>query len=308
MLLQLVATAHLLYQHTTFTMAESNSSTPQSINTQCSVSSPEGDELAHHPPRVLFRNIDDAIITPSPADMAVLLSVVNHEDRLLHNEEEILEDDQLTVGTFSTNNNCTIKHIGDDPRNSAKAKARSAFMHCNYFLRRYMPTETKKKPKEAFIPLQDLNLSKNPSDDGDCNQKSAQWFSEMIGCFFYYLANEAYVRCKPAYGRIAYNSATGYASSVKSYLTNKFRDIPVEIPAFKQSVWASYRAKLLNAYHEEGTKSGKSLTNPHKASTAKDWQAIAVGCMWQNSSGCVGKRQFFVENLPSRVGSCQKFG
>ena len=285
MVLQLVLNSSFIYfTNRTFTMAESNNSTPQSINTQVTVSSPEADELAYQAPCTLFRNIDDAISPPAPADMAVLLSVVNHEDRhLLQDEEGALDDDQLTVGTFSTANNYTIKHIGDDPRNSAKAKAKSAFMHCNYFLRQYMPTKTKKKPKEAFIPLQELVLSQNPAE-GNIHEKSAQWFSEMMGCFFYYLANEAYARCKPAFGRIAYNSATGYASSVKSYLTNKFRNIPIEIPAFKQSIWASYRAKLLNAYHEEGTKSGKSLTNPHEASTARDRQAIAVGCLWQNSS------------------------
>ena len=109
------------------------------------------------------------------------------------------------------------------------------------------------------------------------------WWDDMIGCFFSYLAKHAYDRFDSDKKRLAYNTATGYASSVKAYYTNKFRTQRHDIPIFKADRWKGLRCKLLSSYEEENRVTGKSLVNPHDASSRDDREAIATGCIWANS-------------------------
>jgi len=247
------------------------SSTPGSASSQSSAGTAS---VACSPRQLVFTNIDDAVLEDD--ETGLLGVVVQHED----NQQDAEEDEEATLGTFSA---LTHMHIGDDMRNSKKVKQNSALSHCNNFLKSYMPAKTEKKEVEVYVPLQELKLAQIPPPKSR-DERSPEWFSEMIGCFFYYLATNASKHCSSSRGRISYNTATGYASSIKAYLTNKFRDSQVEIPCFKPTIWKSLRVKLLNAFQDEKQKTGETLTNPHDASSSRDRQAIAVGCLWTNDA------------------------
>ena len=105
----------------------------------------------------------------------------------------------------------------------------------------------------------------------------------MVGCFFACLAKHARQRCDPRKERIACNTATGHASSVKSHHANKFRTDKVDIPVFQAARWKALRVRLLSKCEEDNRVSGKSLVDPHEASNAKDREAIGTGCIWLNS-------------------------
>jgi hypothetical protein len=105
------------------------------------------------------------------------------------------------------------------------------------------------------------------------------WWDDMIGNFFSYLHNDAYKYGDPDKGRISYETATGYASSVKVYFTHSFRHCP-ELTVFGSTKWRELRNKLLAQFKEETKTTGKALVNGHEASEDSDRDAIAIGCYW----------------------------
>ena len=99
--------------------------------------------------------------------------------------------------------------LRDDQRNSAAEKQSNALKHMNTFLR-----ECSTQTKKPFVPAAQLTCE--PTEE---NMK--EW-DNMIGCFFSHLAKEARQRCNRSREQLSCNSATGYASAVKAYYTNKW--------------------------------------------------------------------------------------
>jgi hypothetical protein len=104
----------------------------------------------------------------------------------------------------------------------------------------------------------------------------------MIGNFFSYLHKDACKYGDPAKGRVSYETATGYASSVKVYYIDKFRNCGPELNVFSSTStkWRELRYKLLAQSKEETKRTGKALVNGHEASEDSDCDAIAIGCYW----------------------------
>ena len=72
----------------------------------------------------------------------------------------------------------------------------------------------------------------------------------MIGNFFSYLHQDAYKYCDRDKGKVSYETATGYASSVKVYYINKFQNQGPELNVFGLSKWRELRNKLLAQFNQ----------------------------------------------------------
>ena len=195
----------------------------------------------------------------------------------------------------SINNNALEESHGahdlrDVQRNSFSRKERNALVHLNIFLRDHFQAYNKETFNRKFCKAEDLVFDPKRADE-------AKWWDDMIGQFFYYLGYKAVNRTKPSLGRIKYETATGYASSVKSYYENQFRSHFESIPVFQTTKWKKLRARLLGAYHEACRKDGTKLTNPHIASTGRDREALAMGCIWDASP--LGAEFFHLNNSMS---------
>ena len=68
-------------------------------------------------------------------------------------------------------------------------------------------------------------------------------WDKMIGDFFTYMGTSAMCYLSPKGQRLAYQSATGYCSSIKVYFTNKFRN-ETPIPVFQPEQWKKLRDNL----------------------------------------------------------------
>lgn len=127
---------------------------------------------------------------------------------------EFVGDDTtaMMLGMVTAEDEVFFGDIRDESKrgNSAKEKKNNALKHLNFFLKKY--SEQKRQP---FVRAEDLNFQ--------ATEEMIRWWDDMIGCFFSYLAKHAYDRFDSDKKRLAYNTATGYASSVKAYYTNKFR-------------------------------------------------------------------------------------
>ena len=194
-------------------------------------------------------------------DDPALAAMVATEDA--HHEAQLPVEDSVEVLSF--------EDVRDDKLNSAKEKEANALKHFNYFLKFYC-----KQKKSTFVDAKELTF--------ESTEENITLWDDRIGCFFSYLAKHARHRCDPSRERIAYNTATGYASSIKAYYANKFRTQKHQIPVFQQDRWKALRVRLLSCYEEDNRTSGKSLVNPHSASSTEDREAIGIGCIWLNSS------------------------
>lgn len=193
-----------------------------------------------------------------------LASTLNPE-----NPGAIQDHEELTVLMEQVSAKYT-DDIRDAPGNSKKNKDKSALNHFNYFLKKYAEEKAL-----TYVAAEDLTYE-------NCEEQN-KWWDEVIGAFFNYLAVHAKCDCIDTHARLAYETATGYASSVKSHYQNKFRTT-ADIPVFSKDRWKDLRDKLMRAYQEESRQSGKSITNPHVASTKEDREAIATGSIWMNNS------------------------
>lgn len=164
-------------------------------------------------------------------------------------------------------------HVLDQTRHSARKKEESALFHLGIFLEIYF-----KGKKQAFIPPEELLFT-----GGNGSGMNSAFWDDMIGRFFSYLGEGAYKQGNAAKGRIAYSTASGYASSIKSYYTLKFRTFSEGIPAFRKDIWRKFRHHLLTCYEEEVRRSGQFLTGSHVASTEADRIGLAKACFWLNT-------------------------
>jgi hypothetical protein len=156
---------------------------------------------------------------------------------------------------------------------SSDTKTSNTLKHLDIFLVSYC-----KKIKAPYINGCDLTYYgvKTSGTIIDANM----WWDDMIGSFFSYLHKDAYKYGDPEKGRVSYETATGYASSVKVYFTNKFRHIGPEFNVFGTTKWRVLRNKLLSQFKESTKCTGKALVNGHESSEDSDRNAIAIGCYW----------------------------
>jgi hypothetical protein len=91
-------------------------------------------------------------------------------------------------------------------------------------------------------------------------QATGNRWGDMIGNFFSYLHKDAYKYGNPEKGRVMYNTATGYASSVKVYYTDKFRNCGPELNVFSLTKWRELRNKLLTQDFQRGNKENRKGT------------------------------------------------
>ncbi|CAB9515191.1 hypothetical protein SEMRO_698_G189350.1 [Seminavis robusta] len=109
----------------------------------------------------------------------------------------------------------------DIKRNSAVEKEGKSLKHFNYFLKDYckqinVPVVTADK-----IPYFRLPIKKDINEEEEAVFREAHVFwDKMMGAFFIYMGTAARCGCNPKGRRLAYQSATGYCSSVKVYYIN----------------------------------------------------------------------------------------
>ena len=165
---------------------------------------------------------------------------------------------------------CDIRH---EHLASSESNSANALKHLDFFLASYC-----KKIKAP--PIQSRQLTYHGTKTSGTYAEANVWWDDMIGFFFSYLHKDAYKYGDPEKGRIGYETATGYASSVKVFYTNKFRSCGPELNVFSPTKWRELRNKLLAQSKEETKRTGKALVNGHEASEDSDRNAIAIGCYW----------------------------
>ena len=194
-------------------------------------------------------------------------------------EEETNQSQGGKNGRDKRRKKIVIKNILDNQRASAKRKEDCALAHLKYFINEYFsdkmpPNYTKKVDIEprTFICT-------GKSEEG----MNFRWWDSMIGSFVGYLSVAATTARRVGQKRLCYESASGYASSVKAYYTRKFRN-DAEIPIFKEESWRNCRFQLRKEYEEHCRATGESMSNPHLASTASDRRGIAHAALYLGTS------------------------
>ena len=165
---------------------------------------------------------------------------------------------------------CDIRH---EHLASSESKTANALKHLDIFLAGYY-----KKINASLINSRQLTYY-GIKTSGTVEEANV-WWGDMIGHFFNYLHKDAYKYGDPEKGRVMYETATGYASSVKVYYGDKFRNCGPELNVFSPTKWRELRNKLLAQSKEETKRTGKALVNGHEASEDSDRNAIAIGCYW----------------------------
>jgi hypothetical protein len=113
----------------------------------------------------------------------------------------------------------------DDPLVSTANKQSNALGHFNYFLKTYCVQIGINIIEAAAIPYHG-----NPCQES--NKAISEFWDKMIGAFFSYMGTSAMCNLNPKGRRLAFQSATGYCSSVKVFFTDKFRN-ETPIPVFQ---------------------------------------------------------------------------
>lgn len=173
------------------------------------------------------------------------------------------DDEFMTPEEAEEHEKLYFMDIRDDPRKSKKNMANSAIKKCNLFLKQWLTVKRQRHgddcPEYQHITIQDLNIKSVGSTSTDPNLRFPQFFDDMFGVFCNWLGKSAtkFSKDKNALKeRIAYNTASSYASAVKSHLENKFRKTGITVPCFCPSVWKRLKNDLRNRYHEEMKKTG----------------------------------------------------
>jgi len=191
------------------------------------------------------------------------------------------DEDRLKVDTLSCVTESEDKELDLDALcdirtvnfASWESKAFNALKHLDTFLGSYL--------KKIGVPHTSCSrLTCCGIKTSGTFEEANRWWDDMIGNFFSYLHKNAYKRCDPLQGRISYETATGYASSVKAYFTEKFRNDGPQLNVFVSTRWRALRNRLLAQFNEETKSTGKPLVNGHQASEDSDRDAIAIGCFW----------------------------
>ncbi|KAL7562416.1 hypothetical protein ACA910_020560 [Epithemia clementina (nom. ined.)] len=133
-----------------------------------------------------------------------------------------------------------------------------------------------------------------------------QFWDRLIGAFFKYLAYSAMRYLDPEKGRVSYDTATRYASAVKTYFCNKFKHEGPPLTVFQMEDWRRLRCFLLRKYKKSNKQTGKKLVNSRFGSTIKDRKAMACNCFWISTIEgaefhCLNTAQFQLAGRGSEV-------
>ncbi|KAL7555463.1 hypothetical protein ACA910_020196 [Epithemia clementina (nom. ined.)] len=101
----------------------------------------------------------------------------------------------------------------------------------------------------------------------------------MISSFMHCLGSTAMRDFDDAKGMIKWNSASKYASNVKTFLVDKFRT-EERISVLRDDQWKVLRTQLLKMHIKDCKKTGKKLVNGHKGSMDDNRIAIGNVCIW----------------------------
>ena len=231
------------------------------------------------PPAVQFRDRQHTAEPEVETDFLVDSEDRAEEADAVHQQIAAIVNDGTVIDSSSDYFDVpTYRDKRDDLGKSARRKLGSALFHLNSFLKQYArQIEWSYQPGDQLV----LKLEPNPEDPSEVSQ---EWFDSMIGCFFDYCGKYACKRGRSDLGRVSYETATGYCSSIKAFYLNCWRNkIEIEPSVFRESNWRSLRKKLLSDFQEESRLTGKSITDPHQASSNSDRKAIAFGCAWANT-------------------------
>jgi len=155
--------------------------------------------------------------------------------------------------------------------NSSSNKTPAAIKQFNLFLEGYCKAKGYEIVKADQIPYTGLEGIHGVGEH-------ERWWSDLIGNFFNYLAFDA-SKYKKNKGLIAYDSATGYASAVKVFFLNRFRD-KQPLLVFCDPSWRKLRNLLHTKFKERARRTGQRITTPKVASTDDDRKAMANACFW----------------------------
>ena len=166
-----------------------------------------------------------------------------------------------------------LQDVNGLERKSARDKTKSAKFHFNVCLRAYC-----RQHSERYVPCDSIVLTETPSLS---LERSPEWMDRVFGHFFYYLGHCAWKQGNHNKGHISYNSATGYASALKTYFEYQFRHGPIDkVTSFRPSFWRKLRGKLLTYFQERNQQTGDTMVDPHVASTNDDRKALSLACIW----------------------------
>ena len=109
---------------------------------------------------------------------------------------------------------------------------------------------------------------------------------DLIGGFMEYLAKDAHKYCNPAKDLLAFESATGYASSVKAYFCEKFKHqgYIVSPRVFQEDSWRPMRRQLQSVFRDRNRLTGEKMSNPRPHSTDQDRDTVALVCVWKGDA------------------------
>ena len=161
----------------------------------------------------------------------------------------------------------------------ASNKTPAALGHFNFFLKGYC--EKHNFNRKGFPPITHIDQIPYEGLEGLVRGdgiNSGTFWSDLFGKFFFYLAHQArrdYNEKKPL---LKYDSGTGYASAVKTYLESKYRDKPI-IPALETGKWRKLRNLHWKQCEQRDKKAGRRTVDPKIASTEDDRKAIANACI-----------------------------
>lgn len=184
-------------------------------------------------------------------------------------------DVTLTAITQAEDEDLAYRDIRDN--NSRSNKTPAALKQFNVFLKGYC--ERKHHSAHTAEQLPYCGLATIHDVDFANPQPHQSWWNDLIGNFFNYLAFEAKNYRTKDKDLLGYESATGYASAVKSYFTNKFRD-ETPLVVFQDANWRKLRNLLATKYSERGKRTGQRISTPREASNGDDRKAMGKACFW----------------------------
>ena len=170
---------------------------------------------------------------------------------------ELLLDDVLVDDDIQEEEK-DIKDIRDHHSKERIATLQSGLNNCSHFLKSYCAKE-----KINYMRLEDIPFE-------GINGKGNAFWDKMIASFMHHLGSTA---------KLQWNSASKYASNVKTFLVDKFRT-EERISVLRDEQWRVLRRQLLSMHTKECKKTGRKLVNGHEGSTDDDRIAIGTACIW----------------------------
>lgn len=163
-------------------------------------------------------------------------------------EEEEEEDGPVVLAPYGSM----------EPRDSKAAKQAYGLLHFDHYLKHHREAPW---ADHTQVPYENLN-------------------HDLIEGFMNYLGKDAHQRRNPALPLLMFHSATGYASSVKTYYcTVLYKDRPTP-PVFEQAKWHTLRKDLCKMVVDRVKAEGSKLANSKAAATLEDIAQMALLCLW----------------------------